>query len=284
MLIYRTADGLARGHGEDVLLLDLPYRDLGDLLTAAADRHAAKRALADAAVRMRIPTRDAELLAPVAAPKRLVLVGANYADHVEESGMATPTEPTFLLLPGAEVSGPTDDIHLPAQAPSQVDYEGELAIVLTGGGTDIPVARAWEHIAGLTVANDVSARDMQMAAMSGGMIRDIDTLTRSKSFPTFKPIGPAVLMTDDLAQQPDLVLQTLVNGELRQHARTSAMLFDLAEIVAHVSRHVDLDAGDVVLTGTPSGVALADGRYLGAEDTVEVRIEGIGSLRNTVTP
>jgi 2-keto-4-pentenoate hydratase/2-oxohepta-3-ene-1,7-dioic acid hydratase in catechol pathway len=115
------------------------------------------------------------------------------------------------------------------------------------------------------------------------VIRDIGTLSRSKSFPTFKPVGPAVLMADALAQQPDLVLQTFVNGELRQQSRTSAMLFDLAEIISHVSRQVELHAGDVLLTGTPSGVALANGRYLVAGDIVEVRIEGIGTLRNTVT-
>jgi 2-keto-4-pentenoate hydratase/2-oxohepta-3-ene-1,7-dioic acid hydratase in catechol pathway len=283
MLIYRTADGLARGDGEDVLLLDLPYRDLGDLLTAAGNRRAARQALDEAAVRMRIPASDAELLAPVAAPGRLVLVGANYADHVEEAGMATPVEPMFLVVSDAGISGPTDDIRLPAQAPSQVDYEGELAIVLATGGADVPVARAWEHIAGLTAANDVSARDVQMSAMAQGVIRDIGTLSRSKNFPTFKPVGPAVLMADALAQQPDLVLQTFVNGELRQQSRTSAMLFDLAEIISHVSRQVELHAGDVLLTGTPSGVALANGRYLVAGDIVEVRIEGIGTLRNTVT-
>ena len=140
----------------------------------------------------------------------------------------------------------------------------------------------WEHIAGLTVVNDVSARDVQLSAMRAGTIHDVETLARAKSFPTFKPLGPAVLMADDLAEQPDLLLQTFVNGQLRQQGRTSEMLFDLAEIVAYVSSRVDLRAGDVLLTGTPSGVGLANGHYLTAGDRVEVRVEGIGSLRNTV--
>jgi 2-keto-4-pentenoate hydratase/2-oxohepta-3-ene-1,7-dioic acid hydratase in catechol pathway len=282
VLIYRTPGGLARGEGSELLLLDLPYRDLGALLADAGDRRRAMMRLREAPVRQRVPVSGTDPLAPVAAPGRLVLVGANYADHVAEAGMPTPEAPLFLLVPGTGLAGPMDDIRLPREAPSQVDYEGELAVVLAAGGSYIPVARGWEHIAGLTVVNDVSARDVQLSAMRDGTIRDVETLVRAKSFPTFKPLGPAVLMADDLAEQPDLLLQTFVNGQLRQKGRTSEMLFDLAEIIAYVSSRVELRVGDVILTGTPSGVGLADGHYLAAGDRVEVRVEGIGSLHNTV--
>ena len=282
VLIYRTPGGLARGEGSELLLLDLPYRDLGALLADAGDRRGAMLRLREAPVRQRVPVSGADLLAPVAAPGQLVLVGANYADHVAEAGMPTPEAPVFLLVPDTGLAGPMDDIRLPREAPSQVDYEGELAVVLAARGSDIPVARGWEHIAGLTVVNDVSARDVQLSAMRAGTIHDVETLARAKSFPTFKPLGPAALMADDLAEQPDLQLQTFVNGQVRQQGRTSEMLFDLAEIIAYVSSRMELRAGDVLLTGTPSGVGLADGHYLAAGDRVEVRVEGIGSLHNTV--
>lgn len=283
MLIYRTPEGLARGDEDEVALLDVPYRDIGTLLADAGGRRNAVSRLHSAGVRKRQPTRDVGLLAPVASPGRLVLVGANYADHVAEAGMPTPEAPAFLLVPDTGLTEPTSEVLLPAEAPSEVDYEGELAAVLGSGGTDIPADRAWEHIAGLTVVNDVSARDVQLSAMAGGRIRDVGTVAKAKSFPTFKPLGPAVLMTDDLEEQPDLRIQTFVNDEVRQDGRTTAMLFDLADIIAHVSSRAELRAGDLLLTGTPSGVGLAEGRYLRAGDRVEVRVEEIGSLHNAVT-
>jgi 2-keto-4-pentenoate hydratase/2-oxohepta-3-ene-1,7-dioic acid hydratase in catechol pathway len=284
MLAYRTPDGLARREGDILTVLDLPYHDVGALLADTTSRDNALTRLRVAGVHARIPFGEAKLLAPVARPERLVLVGANYADHVTEARMPTPDAPLFMLVvPDSGLTSPTSPVVLPAQSAAHVDFEGELAVILAAGGRHIPVDRAWQHIAGLTIVNDISARDVQLAAMQDGKIRDAGMVAAAKSFPTFKPLGPGVLIDPHITEQPDLALQTFVNNELRQSTRTSEMLFDLAEIIAYVSRTVELRPGDVILTGTPSGVGLADGRYLRAGDTVEVTVEGIGTLRNTVT-
>jgi len=282
MRIYLTADGLGRRAGNELLLLDLAHRDLGEVFADTNDRDQAFALLRDATVAKRVRVAEAELRAPVTPPGRFVLVGANYEDHVREAGMPMPESPVFVMVPDHGVCGPSDTIRLPAEAPSMVDYEGELAVVLAKGGRNIPAARAWSHIGGLTVVNDVSARDVQLSAMTDGVITDSSAVARAKSFPSFKPLGPAVLLPEQVTGQPDLRLQTRVNGEVRQQGWTGDMIFDLAEIIAYVSRTEQLRPGDVVLTGTPSGVGLVSGDYLRAGDGVEVEIEGIGTLTNPV--
>lgn len=282
MLIYLTADGLARAAGDVLLLLDLSHQDIGEVFADTDDRDAAYALLRDATVAKRIPVGEAELRAPVTPPGRFVLVGANYADHVREAGMPMPESPVFVMVPDQGLCGPSDIIRLPVEAPTMVDYEGELAVVLAGGGRDISAERAWSQIGGFTVVNDVSARDVQLSAMLDGVITDGSAVARAKSFPSFKPLGPAVLVPEQITDQPDLRLQTRVNGEIRQEGRTGDMIFDLAQIIAYVSRTEELRPGDVVLTGTPSGVALTTGAYLRHGDNVEVEIERIGTLTNPV--
>jgi 2-keto-4-pentenoate hydratase/2-oxohepta-3-ene-1,7-dioic acid hydratase in catechol pathway len=274
--LYRTPDGLARGEGEELALLDLPHPDLAALLADGLGqaRHAR--------IGGRIPLRDAVLLPPVAAPGTVVIAGANYHDHVAEAGLPTPTAPVFLTTTGTSVTGPHDTIRLPPEAPLQVDYEGELGVVIGTPGRDIPTARAWEHVAGLTVVNDVSARDVQLAAMTDGVVTDVEGVRKAKSFPHFKPMGPALVTVDEVGTGLDLAIRTCVNGEVRQSSRTSRMIFSVPEIISYVSATVPLAAGDVVLTGTPGGVALATGGYLRPGDTVTVEIEGLGRLRNLV--
>jgi 2-keto-4-pentenoate hydratase/2-oxohepta-3-ene-1,7-dioic acid hydratase in catechol pathway len=277
--LYLTPVGIARGDGDELLVLDLPHRDIGALL--ADDVNLAR----DATVTARLPLHSTTLLAPVPRPGTVVLVGINYADHVAESGMATPNAPAFFPIPvGPRLfTDPGAPIELPVEAPAQVDYEAELAIVIGTGGRDIPVADAWRHIGGFTAANDVSARDVQSLGMGAGTVVDLDQIRRAKSFPTFKPLGPSVVTPGEVGQPPDLALTTTVNGEVRQRSRTSEMLFGVDELVAAVSAKIPLRAGDLVLTGTPAGVALSSGNYLRAGDTVEVAVEGIGCLRNEVT-
>lgn len=274
--LYRTPDGLAREEGEELVVLDLPHPDVGALLLDDFSL------AATASTRLRVPRNTTTLLAPFPQPGKVVLAGANYRDHVKEAGMPIPDAAVFITVTGGMVTGPSSDIVLPADAPGCVDYEAELAVVIGVGGKDIPAARAWDHIAGLTVANDVSARDVQLAGMREGVITDTATVARGKTYPTFKPLGPALVTPDELTQPLALGITTWVNGEVRQHSNTDQMLFSVPEIIETVSASVPLEAGDVVLTGTPAGVALASGRYLQAGDVVEICIEQIGRLYNKV--
>jgi 2-keto-4-pentenoate hydratase/2-oxohepta-3-ene-1,7-dioic acid hydratase in catechol pathway len=278
MRLYRTVRGLARGEGDELVMLDLPHPDLGSLL---ADDITLARS---ARVTGRAALGSIDLLTPVSRPNTIVLVGANYRDHVVEAGMSTPTSPPFLSFPAGRdlLTGYGSPIVLPVEASGQVDYEGELAVIIGTGGKDIRAMDAWNHVGGITVANDVSARDIQFQGMRDGSVVDIAAIRRSKTFPTFKPLGPAVVMPDEFTLPLDLAITTRVNGELRQKGQTGEMLFSVADIVEAVSGRIRLHPGDLILTGTPAGVGLASGRYLKAGDSVEVTIEGIGNLRNTV--
>jgi 2-keto-4-pentenoate hydratase/2-oxohepta-3-ene-1,7-dioic acid hydratase in catechol pathway len=276
MRLYRTRDGVARRNGDELVLLELPGHDV---IPGLADRIDFARGAPE---RARIPLTDAELLCPTGHPGKVVLAGGNYLDHVDEAGLATATAPVFLAIVGDAVVGPGTPIVLPADAPDQVDYEGELALIVGTGGSNIAAADAWTHIAALTIVNDVSARDVQLSGMADGAITAIDNVSRAKGFPTFKPLGPCLVTVDEFESPLNLQITTYVNGEVRQSARTSEMIFSVPEIVEYVSSSVHLVAGDLILTGTPGGVGLATGAYLKAGDVVEIDIEGIGRLTNPV--
>jgi 2-keto-4-pentenoate hydratase/2-oxohepta-3-ene-1,7-dioic acid hydratase in catechol pathway len=210
------------------------------------------------------PLDDVRLLAPV-LPSKVVAVGRNYADHAREMGGEPPTEPVLFLKPSTAVVGHGDPIAYPVKLTQRVDYEGELAVIIGRLCREVPAAQAAEVIFGYTCANDVTARDLQ--ARDGQW-------TRAKGFDTFCPLGPWIETDADPA---DLGLTTVVNGEVRQQARTSQLLYDVPALVEYVSTVMTLLPGDVLLTGTPAGVGpLEDG------DEVSVTIENIGSLRNTV--
>ena len=206
---------------------------------------------------------DVPLLAPV-APGKIVAVGRNYADHAKELGNAPPAEPIIFLKPPSALLAPGGSIEIPPIS-QRVDFEGELAIVMGRRARRVPEHEWRDYVLGFTCANDVTARDIQK--------RDVQ-FTRGKSFDTFLPLGPCIETDLDVS---DLSLRTRVNGEVRQDGRTSQMIFPPSFIVAFVSSVMTLEAGDVILTGTPAGVGpLASG------DVVEVEIEGIGTLRNSV--
>lgn len=213
----------------------------------------------------RYPLAEVRLLAPV-LPSKVVAIGRNYADHIREMGAAQlPQEPVLFLKPSTSVTGPGDRIAYPVKLTDRVDYEGELAVIIGRLCRDVPKERAEDVIFGYTCANDVTARDLQL--------RD-GQWTRAKGFDTFCPLGPWIETDADPA---DLELTTMVNGEVRQQARTSQLLYDVPALVEYVSTVMTLLPGDVLLTGTPAGVGpLEDG------DEVSVTIENIGSLRNTV--
>ena len=213
---------------------------------------------------------DVRLLAPVIPRSKVVCVGKNYADHVAEMsdvtgmGAEAPAEPLLFLKPNTSVIGPGDTIVRPAIS-ERVEHEGELALVIGALAKDVSEEEALSYVFGFTCANDVTARDIQIAD---------GQWTRGKGFDTFCPLGPVIETDPDLG---DARLVTRVNGEVRQDGRTSQLIHGLAKIVAHASQAFTLLPGDVILTGTPAGVGTLD-----AGDVVEVEIEGIGILRNTV--
>jgi 2-keto-4-pentenoate hydratase/2-oxohepta-3-ene-1,7-dioic acid hydratase in catechol pathway len=257
-------------------VLDLPYHDIGELLRAGV-------ALAATAVVVdEMPVESAEPLAPVRRPGKVVIAGGNYLDHVKEAGLRTPQEVPFVVASGDVVIGPHDNIVLPAEAPHFVDYEGEVAIVIGKAGSHVAANRALEYVGGLTIVNDVTARDVQLRGLADGTVADVGYIVRAKQFPTFKPTGPAVVTVDEFTDPLDVRITTRVNGEVRQDSRTTQMIFGIPHIIEAVSAAVDLAVGDLVLTGTPAGVALAGGVYLQDGDTVDVTVENIGVLSNTV--
>ena len=216
----------------------------------------------------RVKFESARLLAPVIPRSKVVCVGKNYADHIEEmkgeTGGGAPKEPLLFLKPNTSVIGPDDAIVRPAIS-DRVEHEGELAMIIGAIAKDVPEERALEYVFGFTCANDVTARDIQI---SDGQ------WARGKGFDTFCPLGPVIDTDPDLS---DARITTKVNGEIRQDGRTSQLIFSLARIVAHASQAFTLLPGDVILTGTPAGVGLLE-----PGDTVEVEVEGLGILRNTV--
>ncbi|MDR3687243.1 MAG: fumarylacetoacetate hydrolase family protein [Coriobacteriia bacterium] len=209
-----------------------------------------------------LPLSEAHLLCPV-TPTKIVCVGLNYRKHIAEMGHETPRTPIIFIKPSTSVIGPGQAIQIP-EGIGRVDHEAELGIVIGRRTRNVSPGQAAEHVIGFTCGNDVTARDIQKAD---------GQWTRAKGFDTFCPLGPWVADVDPA----DLEVMCLVNGEVRQQARTSDMLFGAYDLVSWVSGAMTLVPGDVILTGTPGGIS-----ELFPGDTVEVRIEGVGSLVNPV--
>jgi 2-keto-4-pentenoate hydratase/2-oxohepta-3-ene-1,7-dioic acid hydratase in catechol pathway len=210
-----------------------------------------------------MPLDRVRLLAPV-IPGKIVAVGRNYVDHAKERGADAPEIPLIYLKPPSAVIGPEETILLPPQS-QRVDHEGELAVVIGKVGRWIHAEDALQHVLGYTAANDVTARDLQQ--------KD-GQWTRGKGFDTFCPLGPWIETDIDPS---DMRLICRVNGEMRQMGSTREMVFSVQQLIAFVSSVMTLHPGDVILTGTPSGIG-----PLKHGDSVEVEIEGIGLLRNPV--
>jgi 2-keto-4-pentenoate hydratase/2-oxohepta-3-ene-1,7-dioic acid hydratase in catechol pathway len=271
-VVHREQSIPALVEGDELVLLEDPDLAVADraveLLTSAPE------ALSRAADRgERIPLERSKLLAPVHEPSKIIAIGLNYADHIAETGMDTPEVPTvFAKFPGT-LNGPYSTVEDP-KASDALDYEGELGFAIGKRCRHVPRERAAEVIAGYLVVNDFSVRDWQLATSQWSL---------GKSFDTHAAMGPWITTAEEIALD-DLDLETLVNGEVRQSSNTSQLVFDPFELVAFLSQAFTLNPGDVIATGTPSGVGgLADPPvYLSAGDEVTVRITGLGSIANTV--
>jgi len=215
----------------------------------------------------------AEPLAPLPRPAKVICCGLNYADHIRETGRALPSHPTLFAKHADSLTGPTDDVRLPAG--TDVDWEAELAVVVGAPlrGADRETAEA--AIAGYTVANDVSVRDWQYRTLQW---------FQGKAWDGSTPTGPVVVTPDEVDPRGGLVITCRVDGEEVQRDSTATLVFDAADLLAYISTFTLLRPGDLVLTGTPGGVGTArePQRFLADGDVLETEVEGIGMLRNTI--
>jgi 2-keto-4-pentenoate hydratase/2-oxohepta-3-ene-1,7-dioic acid hydratase in catechol pathway len=217
---------------------------------------------------------DVRLHAPLANPPRLFAIGLNYREHAIESKMAFPKFPVVFFKLQTAIVGPGDPIVLPKNS-SEPDYEAELAFVIGKGGFRIPAASWRDHVYGYTIINDVSARDIQMSTSQWSM---------AKSFPSFCPMGPAIVTADEITDPHNLAIGLSIDGEKLQNSTTSELIFKIPELIEYLSSIAPLLPGDIVSTGTPSGVGMGrtPKRWLKPGENVTVSIEGLGSLTNPV--
>jgi len=219
------------------------------------------------------PLRAVTILAPIAFPPKIICLGLNYLDHAAETNSCVPDEPIIFMKPHTAIIGPDQKIMKPKFV-KELDYEGELSLVIGQKTKNVDVKEAKKSIFGYTIFNDVSARDFQF--------KD-GQWTRGKSFDTFAPTGPCITTENQLCTD-DLAIRTWVNGEPRQNGTTRNMVFNVSQIVHHLSRVMTLEPCDIIATGTPAGVghAMKPRKYLQHGDRVRIEIEGIGVLENTV--
>jgi 2-keto-4-pentenoate hydratase/2-oxohepta-3-ene-1,7-dioic acid hydratase in catechol pathway len=221
------------------------------------------------------PLGDVKLLAPIPRPPKIVCIGVNYADHAAEAGRTLPARPSIFLKAPSTVIGPGDAIVKPTTT-ERLDYEVELAVVIGKTAKAVLREHALEYVAGYTILNDVSARDLQLAA-DGGVIL-------GKNFDTSAPTGPVLVLADEIPDPSNLAIRTWINGELRQDGNTHNLIFDVPAIIAFLTQQLTLEPGDCIATGTPAGVGLGmkPQVWLQPGDTVRMEVDGIGVLENPV--
>ncbi len=218
----------------------------------------------------------ARLLAPVPDARKIICIGLNYRDHAAESGVAAPSEPVLFSKYPTALIGHKGQIVLP-RVSHEVDYEAELVVVIGRGGRHIARERALEHVGGYAVGHDVSARDWQLHKPGKQWMA-------GKTFDTFAPVGPELVTADEIPDPHKLGIRLRLNGQTMQDSSTSQLIFGVDELIAYLSQIFTLEPGDLIFTGTPPGVGMARKPpvWLKPGDTVEVEIDHLGTLRNTV--
>lgn len=246
------------------------FKALDEMLSGVVDYFHGDRQPA----RLFIPVEQARLRAPIPRPGKIICVGRNYAEHARERGAELPAQPIFFLKSNNTICGPGEAIVLPPNS-SQVDYEAEFAVVIGQGGRRIPEEKAYEHIAGYTILNDVSARDMQAQDKQW---------FRGKSCDTFAPTGPWIVTRDEIPDPHNLRISLTLNGQTMQDSNTSYMIFKVPYLVSYLSQSLTLEPGDLISTGTPEGVGAhrTPPVFLQPGDTVSITVERIGTLTNPI--
>lgn len=220
------------------------------------------------------PLHELQVLAPIVDPPKVICIGLNYRDHAVESQMAVPEEPVFFNKFTTSLIGEGQAIRLPPVS-KQVDYEAELAVVIGTAGKRIPIERAMDHVAGYTILNDVSARDLQFR---GGQ------WIKGKALDTFAPLGPWIVTADEIADPHRLPVKLWLNDRLMQESNTDQLIFNVPQLIHYLSQLFTLEPGDIIATGTPPGVGFARKPpvFLKDGDRVRIEIGGIGALNNPV--
>ena len=271
----KVGPGLLAPNDTVIDLAAAGFPTLLDLIEAGDDGRAKAEAFAAGAKAENIYSLGSvKLLAPIPRPRKLICIGLNYRAHAMETGATIPDVPTVFNKFATAVVGPGANIVLPKVSKSP-DYEAELAFVIGRGGRHIAAQDWQDHIWGYTIINDVSARDYQRATTQWLM---------GKTFDTFAPIGPWITTADDIADPHNLNISLDINGETLQDSNTKDLIFKIPELIAFLSSVFTLEPGDIVSTGTPSGVGVARNpqRFLKAGETVTVKIQSIGQLTNPV--
>ena len=236
------------------------------------------------------PLEQVKILAPIPCPGKVIALAGNYSEHIREAGRAlglsdlprNTTVPRPFLMPVTVVTGPDEEIPWPAYS-EQIDYEIELAVIIGKNAKNVSPDEALEYVAGYTICNDVSARSVTFK--KNRAVRPWDEFydwLNGKWSDGFLPMGPYLLTSDEVTEPQNLQMQLKVNGEVRQKANTSQMIYPVADIVSFLSYIMTLEPGDVIATGTPAGVAMVTGRFLQPGDTIECAIEKLGTLTNTL--
>lgn len=275
LVSFSTSDGVIRPGAlreESNLVVDLSAVGCKDTLEAIAA--GIREVPRESGVGEGHRLSEVRLHAPLANPPRLFAIGLNYREHATESGLTLPDYPVVFFKLQTSIVGPGDAIVLPINS-REPDYEAELAFVIGKGGYRIQAAEWREHVYGYTIINDVSARDIQRSTTQWSM---------SKSFPTFCPMGPAIVTADEIADPHNLAIGLSIDGEVLQNSRTNQLVFGIPALIEYLSSIAPLLPGDIISTGTPSGVGMGrkPPRWLKNGDTVTVTVEGLGSLTNPV--
>ena len=270
LVTIRLDGGTRAGRVEEDSVVVLEAPSVKEILTDPAGLEAGARA-EDGRT---IPLADAELAPVVPRPDKIICIGANYRDHIEEMGRTPPSHPTYFAKFARSLIGARDDLVLPpAELSTDIDWEGELAVIIGKPARNVSGAEAFDAIAGFCVLDDVSVRDWQ---------RRTTQFLAGKTWEGLTPLGPALVTADQVGDGSGLALTTTVNGVVKQESNTSNLVFNAIDAVSDLSRILTLDPGDVIATGTPGGVGVArkPPEFLSPGDEVVVTIEGLGSLTN----
>jgi 2-keto-4-pentenoate hydratase/2-oxohepta-3-ene-1,7-dioic acid hydratase in catechol pathway len=275
--------------GEDIVDINANSRSLPTTLKGILEANAlsaVKKLLKSK--KHRSPLKKAKLLPPISNPGLLLSVGMNYHEHLKEMKTPVPEKPAAFTKSVASIIASGDPILLPASNPNMVDWEGEFTVVIGKGGHRIPAAKALDHVAGYTLANDVSARDWVTAIFqSQGIMGPIHAWEHNllgKMMPTFCPMGPCIATRDEIPDPANVRIQTRLNGQVMQDANTDDLVFSVVKLIEYYSQFYRFMPGDCITTGSPSGVGFGRNPkvFMKAGDVVEVEVKEIGVLRNPI--